>query len=45
MQQKDGGNYMRWVGYVACMRITRRTSENPKGRDHLGDLDVDGRII
>jgi hypothetical protein len=37
---------MRWVGHVACMGRQRKNkelwSENPNGRDHLGDEDVDG---
>jgi hypothetical protein len=41
---------MRWAGHVACMREgremhTRLWSENLKGRDHLEDLGVDGKII
>jgi hypothetical protein len=40
---------MRWAGHVA--RIWERRGAyrvlvgKPEGKDHLGDLDVDGRII
>jgi hypothetical protein len=36
---------IRWVGYVACMQMRIAWSENLKGRDHLEDLGIDGRII
>jgi hypothetical protein len=40
---------MRWVGHVAHMGEMRNAYkiwlENLKGRDHLEDLGVDGRII
>jgi hypothetical protein len=36
---------MRWAGHTACMGQTREQSVNLNGRDHLGDLDIDGRII
>jgi hypothetical protein len=34
---------MRWMGLVACMGIF--WVENVKGRDHLEDLSMDGKII
>jgi hypothetical protein len=40
---------MRRVGHVECMRKVKNgykiSVENLKGRDHLEDLGVDGRII
>ena len=40
---------MRWAGHVACMgdrrSIYRILVGKPEERDHLGDPDVDGRII
>jgi hypothetical protein len=40
---------MRWVGHVTRMREMRYAYttllENTRGRDHLEDLGVDGRII
>jgi hypothetical protein len=42
---------MRLVGYASCMggdeeciQNSKFKSENLKGRDHLGDLSVDGRL-
>jgi hypothetical protein len=40
---------MRWAGHAASMREMRNVYifwlENLKGRDHLEDLGVDGKII
>jgi hypothetical protein len=40
---------MRWAGHVACMRESRGVYRvlvgKPKGKNHLGDPDVDGSII
>jgi hypothetical protein len=40
---------MRWAGHVARVDYTRNRTilrlESVKGRDHLEDLDVDGRIV
>jgi hypothetical protein len=39
---------MRWVGHVTYMmemRILYRKSENLKGRNHMGNLDMDVGII
>jgi hypothetical protein len=39
---------MRWVEYVACMGEMRNACsifENLKGRDHIENLGIDGRII
>ena len=40
---------MRWVGHVARMGVKRDAYrvwwENLRERDHLGDPDVEGRII
>jgi len=40
---------MRWACNIACTDMTEMhtkfCSENLKGRDHLEDLGVDGRII
>ena len=40
---------MRWAGYVACMveerGVYRVLVGKPEGRNHWGDLGVDGRII
>ena len=40
---------MRWAGHVACMGeergVYRVLVGKPEGRDHLGDLGVDGWII
>jgi hypothetical protein len=40
---------MRWARHVAFIGQKRNASnilvENPKERDHLEDLDVDGRIL
>jgi len=35
---------MRWAGHVAYM-YAKCWSENLKGRDHLEDLGVDGKIV
>ena len=40
---------MRWAGHVACMgeerAVYRVLVGKPEGRNHWGDLGVDGRII
>jgi hypothetical protein len=36
---------VRGAGHVACMGEMKIRSEDLKGRDHLEDLDIDGRII
>jgi hypothetical protein len=40
---------MRWAGHVACMgkreMYTKFLSENQKGRNHLEDLVVAGKIV
>ena len=40
---------MRWTGHVACMGEDRGVHRvlvgRPEGKNHLGDQDVDGRII
>jgi hypothetical protein len=38
---------MKWVGHAAHIaeRCTEFCSENSKGRDYLGDLGIDGRMI
>ena len=40
---------MRWAGHVARMGeargVNRVLVENPEGKSHWGDQDVDGRII
>jgi hypothetical protein len=40
---------MRWVGHVTCMAEMKNANKilvrKPKGRNHLKDLHIDGRII
>jgi hypothetical protein len=40
---------VKWAGHVACIRRWEMSAkvklENLKGRDHLEDLGVDGRIL
>ena len=40
---------LRWAGHVACMGkgrgVYRVLVGKPEGRNHLGDLGVDGRIL
>jgi len=39
---------MRWVSYEACMENTRnayKILEHMKGKSHLEDLGIDGRIL
>ena len=40
---------MRWVGHVACIGGRRGPYRvlvgRPEGKNHLEDLDIDGRII